>query len=481
MNGGLMKTASRLALIAAAGLMGGITLSAHAADLSGDCCADLEQRVAELEATTARKGNRKVSLTVSGWVAEQIMWWDEGNRKVSLEISGQVNRALLAWDDGFDSDAYIVDNDTSSTRFRFKGSGTMKPGWTAGFLIEIELQDAASNTVNQFDDEGPSGEADGIFTRHASWYIESQRLGRITLGQTSPATDDLTLINLGGSISDAELYWNNAFFLRDEHGRFTDIQWTEIASGLDTARGDYVRYDTPSIYGFILSAAWGEDDAWDIALRYQQEWNSIRVAAGIGYAWDGDDNAGFFGNQFFDDDNFDTEKVVGSASIMHVPSGVYVSVAAGTIDFNDGRILVLDDDEDLGFRDVEDETDASFYYIQLGVTKRFMPYGATTVYAEYGRYEDFGRNVFLGAFEDDDILVDDTRIRSSEVDRYGFGVVQAFDGAALELYLQFHYYEADLTTTRSVLNELNGYYYDVTENLDVEDWYAGVVGARIKF
>jgi len=41
-------------------------VSANAADLGGDCCADLEERVAELEATIARKGNRKVSLTLSG-------------------------------------------------------------------------------------------------------------------------------------------------------------------------------------------------------------------------------------------------------------------------------------------------------------------------------------------------------------------------------------------------------------------------------
>ena len=34
--------------------------SASAADLGGNCCADLEERIAELEATTARKGNRKV-------------------------------------------------------------------------------------------------------------------------------------------------------------------------------------------------------------------------------------------------------------------------------------------------------------------------------------------------------------------------------------------------------------------------------------
>jgi len=39
---------------------------ARAADLGGNCCVDLEERIAELEPTTARKGNRKVTLTISG-------------------------------------------------------------------------------------------------------------------------------------------------------------------------------------------------------------------------------------------------------------------------------------------------------------------------------------------------------------------------------------------------------------------------------
>ena len=68
------------ALVAAGVLAGGFATSASAADLGGNCCADLEERIAELEATTARKGNRKVSLTVSGWVGQQVMWWDDGAR-----------------------------------------------------------------------------------------------------------------------------------------------------------------------------------------------------------------------------------------------------------------------------------------------------------------------------------------------------------------------------------------------------------------
>ena len=81
MIGGLWKSTSSVALFAAAGLfVGGVAMpSAKAADLGGDCCADLEERVAELEATTARKGNRRVSLTISGQVSTAVMAWDDGN------------------------------------------------------------------------------------------------------------------------------------------------------------------------------------------------------------------------------------------------------------------------------------------------------------------------------------------------------------------------------------------------------------------
>ncbi len=118
---GFRTMSSRAALAATAGLLMGAYASApaHAADLGGGCCADLEERVAELEATTARKGNRVVSL----------------------QVYGQVNKALLIWDDGEDSDAYIVDNDYSGTRVGFTGKAAMRPGWTAGFLVELDIQD----------------------------------------------------------------------------------------------------------------------------------------------------------------------------------------------------------------------------------------------------------------------------------------------------------------------------------------------------
>ena len=110
MYGGLLKSASALAILAAAGLYG--VSPAKAADLGGDCCADLEERVAELEATTARKGNRKVSL----------------------QISGQISQQLMFWDDGFQDDVYVSGPTQSNSRWRMSGTAKISPEITAGFL-----------------------------------------------------------------------------------------------------------------------------------------------------------------------------------------------------------------------------------------------------------------------------------------------------------------------------------------------------------
>src|SRR5262247_1173188 len=99
MKGRLTRAAGHGATAALAGLLLGME-SAQAADLGGNCCADLEERVAELEATTVRKGNRRVTLT----------------------LSGQINRSLMYWNDGSDQDLFSVDNAIANSRFRLTGS-----------------------------------------------------------------------------------------------------------------------------------------------------------------------------------------------------------------------------------------------------------------------------------------------------------------------------------------------------------------------
>jgi hypothetical protein len=99
-------------------------------ELGGDCCADLEDRVADLEAAAVQKGKKNVSVTVYG----------------------KVNRAVLFWDDGHEKGTYVVDNYYAASRFGFKGSAKISGDCSAGYQLEIESRKAASDRVSQFND-----------------------------------------------------------------------------------------------------------------------------------------------------------------------------------------------------------------------------------------------------------------------------------------------------------------------------------------
>ena len=182
-RGTVVSQTSRVALFAAAGMfVGGVAMpSAKAADLGGDCCADLEERVAELEATTARKGNRKMSLTITGQVHRMVIWYDDGTSSTTY---------------------YGVDSTNSSSRFTFLGSARVNPSVTMGFEIMIEIEaGGTSSKLNQFDEDGKVGgqiggsaapgtsfnqsNVDAYFgdARRVAWWIEHKDVGRLTVGR----------------------------------------------------------------------------------------------------------------------------------------------------------------------------------------------------------------------------------------------------------------------------------------------------------
>ncbi len=146
----------------------------------------MEERIAELEATTARKGNRKVKL----------------------EVSGHVNEAFLWWDDGVESNVGVYTNDNARTRFRFKGDAKISDDVKAGFLIEIGIRGANSK---RFDQEDPSGcklprqpqtgttPSCDLDLRHSVWYIDSKKFGRIWVGLTGGAGESVTEVNLAAT------------------------------------------------------------------------------------------------------------------------------------------------------------------------------------------------------------------------------------------------------------------------------------------
>ena len=402
-----------------------------AADLGDACCGDLDDRIAELEATAARKGNRAVSLS----------------------ISGEVNRALLIWDDGTQSDAYVVDNagPYEGSKLRFSGEGQLSSEWKSGFIVEVGFTDSSSLFVNQVNDEG-AGET-SFETRLANWYIESERVGRLTVGQQSSATDGITTIDLSRAQTDPVTWHNASFGIREKDGDYTGLTWGNVAWGLEGYKGDFVRYDTPVFYGFMASAAWGENDSFDVALRVQKDLNTVRVAAGAGYLWVGDDSTvSLYPN--------DTVVESGSISVMHVPTGLFGNLAGGRADIA-REALINPDNPDEG----------TMWMGQAGIEKRVTPFGATTLYGEYGQYRDLmlGYSSFDGnnspSLTGGSVAA--STISGTDVSRWGVGAVQQFDTAALEMYAVFNHFEAQVQTTAG--------------EVGTDPWYGVVVGSRLKF
>ena len=440
-------------LIAAAGILanGMAAQPASAADLGGGCCADLEERVAELEATAVRKGNRRVSLTLSGWV----------------------NRSMMHWNDGFADDVYSVDQGFNTSRFRMLGSGSINPDLQAGFLLEMDIRfGARSNLVNQIDDDGFSGSGgilggapfgDGIGgagdsvpgIRFANWWIESKHWGKLTVGRLNASTGGTGIVDLSSAqviVTSEPGEFQGGFFMRNGLGRLSTATWNTMCGGPNGAgpygsdcaeygvdRRDAVRYDTPTFHGFGLSGTFGEDDYWDVAASYAGEWHGFRIAAGLGYRWYSDREPDVIVLGPPDSRLRDTDRRhwLSSASLMHIASGLYVPAAYTRYEFhgsNPNEVIG-------GLAANGNRPDIPHWWVSGGIQRNWTGWGNTTLYGEYGRY-DSGTDGLLaatvfpslgpldsGAFASGSIVID------SEVEWWGLGTVQTIDAAAMDIYI----------------------------------------------
>jgi predicted porin len=432
-----MKKHNLYALVAAGLLAGGMSItSASAADLGGTCCADLEERIAELEATTARKGNRKVSLTVSGWVGQQVTFWD----------------------DGVESNTYVHDLGTTlGSHVKFTGSAQISPGWSAGYVLQIEaisndglqINQANPNTsalYNTLSGDNVAGQG-GTQVLQSYWFVKSDSLGKVSLGRQSQASDN-TAILVDGSGSLVPANWvafdTNSFAIRLGNGALTELSWGNAQScfGMGGAWGDcngltqnVVRYDSPTFAGFSLSASWGDDDMWDIAARYAGEHHGFKLAAAAAY------------NEVnnIDYNNLNSALGVAVPDMEYFQLGVYVQhVATGLFGlYNYGTLEI---DEPGGLDDVDT------HYFKGGLRTKFNHLGATIFYGEYLR----GNDGAVGTEIDNGVPGTDT-ITSSELDVWGLGVVQEIDAAAMSVWIKYRNLSLDVGSEEGEIAESGGF------------------------
>jgi hypothetical protein len=284
-----------------------------------------------------------------------------GNDDAYLELYGQINKGLLIFDDGAGTLAYFpVDNGNSSSRVGVRGFLALEDDWSIGANLEAEWTPYSTNSVNQLN----HGEFnwDAFLLRKAEIYVKGQ-IGTIWIGQGSMASDgtaesDLSGTSVIGHSVVSDMAGGSLFTLSDSTLSARSVK--SVFNNFDgLSRKLRVRYDTPSFNGFSASASLGQQvvptvtdvTVWDIAARYAGTIEDVKIAGALAFSRPGDDRS----------------IVDGSISLLHVPTGLSVTLASGT------------------------ETSGGAYgYAKLGYQTDFFDFGMTAISVDGYAGSDIG-------------------------------------------------------------------------------------------
>ena len=253
-------------------------------------------------------------------------------------------------------------------------------------------------------------------------YIQSKSAGKLTLGKTDMASNNIVQIDLSGTgvvqYSGAnDIGGGFGYRTKGDLGSADGPSIGSVYSQFDgLSRQNQIHYDTPKFAGFMLSVSHGQGDIWDVAGRYSANYKQagIKVSAGIAY-WE-------FGKNT---NSFDSG-IGGSISVLH-SSGANLTIAAATQDREGSSI-----------------DDPTNFYIKPGFQFKGTSLGKTAISVGYG-------------------VTNDRAAQNDEAQNIHVAVVQNIDAAALEL---FAFWEINILDR---------------DGEDFENINIGGIGARMKF
>jgi outer membrane murein-binding lipoprotein Lpp len=349
---------------------------------------EMSQRLQELEAKQEQL-DKKTDAT-----APDSRTVISGKKGVKLTVSGQVNRGLLYVDNGDQDDFFHVDNDNSSTRVRFVGTGALTEDITVGSQIEVQFESNSTASI-RIDQDGSAG-PNNFTERKLELYVDSKRFGRLWLGQGDTASNGTSEVDLSGTSviaysGTADMAGGIAFSDNNVLGPIIG----DVFSNFDgLSRDDRIRYDTPSFSGFKGSISALEGGAVDAAIRFSGEISGTKIAAAAAWA----DASSKDSNNF--------KQYNGSVAVL-TPLGISVTAALGSRDLDSGT-----------------GDDPFFYYGKLGYTFDAVSFGSTSVAIDYQAVDDLDQD-------------------GDEGQTYGAFMVQRYDKIGAELYLGARNHELD--------------------------------------
>ena len=331
-----------------------------------------------------------------------------GGEALKLNISGQVNRAVNQVSDGKRTDFYFVDHSTSGTRVLIDASASVNDDLLLDSRIELAIAPDNSAAVSQ----STQAPADSFNQRWAELSLTSKQYGKLSLGKGDAASNTTAEADLSGTLSVQNSSISDivyGMFFREHAGshNLSTIKVSTAFNNLDGLnRESRLRYDTPRLYGAQLSSSMMSNRRSDLALYWDGQGAGFNAAARAAIS-----NPNINNNNLTTlgaNTNPGSKRYDGSFSLLHVASGLNVTVSSGV-----QKRDTHNDDHNL--------------YGKLGWLARLNRFGNTAFIADYTRAKNTPAAHDVGHAT-------------------GIGIDQFFDKYNTEVYLQYRRFTLDRYT-----------------------------------
>lgn len=309
---------------------------------------------------------------------------------------GQFNLAYQSFADGVQTTSKLVDNGNWNSRLGVTftqpfGENTFRARFESGLTMRNSSLVSQTSTPD-WDDWRKT------LLRWFEVAMDS-KYGTLSLGQGATAANGTTGLDdsftfIAGATDSTDGF--ASFRFRDASGALSPVSVGAVNGSLDALRRFRARYDTPVFSGVMLSASYGvnvlvdadKNDYYDAAIRWTGELGDVSVRSALGYQWIEPPGGAAR-----------TERLAGSVSFFHNPSGLNLAVSGG--DEKDGP---------------------SYYWVRAGWRTKSFAAGTTSLSVDWYDGSDF-------------------LSKGAKTENYGVYAVQDIDAWSVNLYIGWRHFK----------------------------------------